>query len=83
MPVEYIPDQVVVKLKSALANDPHAQHAVMDNLPEKSEFEQHFNNKGRAIIHLPETADPLEVAQQLSEIDEVEFAEPNFLHFGE
>jgi len=82
-PVEYVADQLVVKLKNHLANDPRIQRLVFDSLPPHSTFEQGFNRGGHAVIHLPEGVDPLHVAENLSRRDEVEFAEPSFLHTGD
>ena len=81
--VEYVGDTVVVKLKKHVANDPRAHRGVLESLPQQSTFDQGFNPGGRAIIHLPEGADPMVVAKRLASREDVEFAEPAFLHSGE
>ncbi|MGA2736571.1 MAG: hypothetical protein ABSG65_03870 [Bryobacteraceae bacterium] len=81
--VEYIGDTVVVKLKKQAANDPRAHRGVLESLPHQSTLERGFNTGGRATIRLPEGADPMVVAKRLASREDVEFAEPAFLHSGE
>ena len=80
--IEYVADQLVVKLKAGFANDSRAQRAVIACLPKHSSFEQAFTRGGRAVFHLPEGTDPLDIAERLSVREDVEFAEPNYLHSG-
>jgi hypothetical protein len=80
--VEYIADQLLVKLKTGFANDAKVRRALLESLPERSSLEQAYSQRGRAVFHLPEDCDPLEVAERLSLREEVEFAQPNFLHSG-
>lgn len=80
--IEYVADQLVVKLKPNFANDARAQHAVLECLPKHSRFEK-LSRGGPAIVQLPEGADPLDMAERLSICEDVEFAEPNFLHSGD
>jgi len=77
--VSYIDDQLIVKLKPEFREDQQAQESVLGALPEASVLQSGFDRTGMAVVILPESFDPLEVAKNLSEQEYVQFAEPNFL----
>lgn len=80
--VTYVSNQLIVKLKSYASQSPDAHRLVLAALPKKSTLEEGFNSRGRALVRLPDGFDPLEMAQRLASIEEIEFAEPNFVHSG-
>lgn len=81
-PVQYLVDQVVVKLAPKYSRDKKAQELVLGLLPAGSRAETPFNRTGICVFNLPPETDSAEVAEKLQQHEQVEFAQPSIVHEG-
>ena len=80
--VRYVADQLIVKVKPQLRNDPETRKKLMSVLPPNSSLQSDFDELGMAVINLPESTDLFEVARKLEEEEAILFAEPTLLDSG-
>jgi hypothetical protein len=78
----YAANQLVLQLKPQFSADKQTRISVLNVLPPESSLQGEFDQTGMAVVNLPPTADPFEIAQKLSDHDAVEFAEPTLLESG-
>lgn len=74
-----VDNQLIVQLKSTLAQNVEAQQRVVLELPRKSRVHQPFDESGMAVFALPTGSDFAAVIQRLTRHSFVEYAEPNLL----
>ena len=74
-----IADQVVVRLKRGLWDDPRAGQSVLSCLPMESHLRGNFDDYGMGLIELPAGSSVEDAVRKLTDCPVVEFAEPNFI----
>ncbi len=74
-----VADQVVVKLKRGIADDPRARQSVMSCLPREARLRGNFDDYGLGLIELPSGSSVDDAVRKLTDCKVVEFAEPNFI----
>jgi hypothetical protein len=76
---EAVADQIVVRLKRGLRDDPRARQAVMSCLPRGARLRRNFDDYGLGLIELPSGSSIDDAVRKLTDCNVVEFAEPNLL----
>ncbi len=74
-----VADQIVVRLKRGLRDDPRARQAVMSCLPRGARLRGNFDDYGLGLIELPSGISVDDAVRKLTDCEVVEFAEPNFI----
>jgi major membrane immunogen (membrane-anchored lipoprotein) len=74
-----VPDQIVVRLKRGVRDDPRARQLVMSCLPGEARLRGNFDDYGLGLIELPSSISVDDAVRKLTDCEVVEFAEPNFV----
>jgi hypothetical protein len=77
--VDYVANELIVRLKREVSHDPKARESVVQALPPRSMLLADFDDLGIAVIELPEGSNILDVARALNEHDLVASAEPTLI----